>query len=113
MPDREWLKSRAREMRRQPTETERLLWKLLRHRGLGLKFRRQVPIGRYIADFACFSPRLIVEADGPTHEGSASDDERDGWLRGEGFAVLRFRNNDVLKAPEKVLAAIIAAGGRG
>jgi len=113
MPDHDWLKTRAREMRRQPTVTERLLWALLRgHRLDGLKFRRQVPLGRYIADFACFSPRLIIEADGPTHENSAHDLERDAWLRGQGFTILRFRNADVDKAPERVLAEILRASGR-
>jgi very-short-patch-repair endonuclease len=64
----------------------------------GYKFRRQQPIGNYIADFVCFEKRLIVELDGGQHAvQSGYDAERDGWLRAEGFTVLRFWNNDVLK----------------
>ncbi|MEO8812964.1 MAG: DUF559 domain-containing protein [Caulobacteraceae bacterium] len=97
-------------MRREPVTSERTLWDVLRDRRLGdLKFRRQVPVGRYIADFICFRHRLIVEADGPTHEDSAHDAERDRWLRGEGFTVLRFANAQIEARPHEVLAAIRAA----
>ena len=74
-----------------------------------LKFRRQVPIGRYIVDFACFRYRLIVEADGPTHADSPNDRERDAWLRAEGFQVLRFDNRLIERDPQAVLDAIVAA----
>jgi very-short-patch-repair endonuclease len=78
MPDRYVLQARARAMRRQPTLAEKTLWKLLRDRRLsGLKFRRQTPIGPYIADFACFSPRLIVEPDGKAHWNPDYDATRD------------------------------------
>ncbi|MFZ5670654.1 MAG: endonuclease domain-containing protein [Pseudomonadota bacterium] len=103
----------ARKMRREPVANERALWKLLRDRRLeGLKFRRQVPIGRYIADFVCFQHRLIVEADGPTHEDSVHDQTRDAWLRSEGFRVLRFPNREIEDYPSRVLDRIAAACGR-
>ena len=99
----------ARRMRRAPSQTERLLWKLLRDRRLEeMKFRRQVPIGPYVADFACLRHRLVVEADGPHHD-VAEDAARDAWLRAERFRVLRLPNADVLNRPERVLAAIIEA----
>jgi very-short-patch-repair endonuclease len=100
----------AKAMRREPVANERALWKLLRDRRLdGLKFRRQVPIGRYIVDFACFQHRLIVEADGPTHVDSVRDRERDEWLRAEGFRVLRFENRLIEQKPQAVLDSIVAA----
>ncbi|HRD29371.1 MAG TPA: DUF559 domain-containing protein [Caulobacter sp.] len=97
-------------MRRAPTLNERALWKLLRNRRLdGLKFRRQVPIGRYIVDFLCLRHRLIVEADGPTHDDSLRDQERDAWLAGQGFHVMRFANAEIERWPSRVLDAICAA----
>src|SRR3954471_11970593 len=107
----EWLQGRAKEMRRGPVLYERRLWKLLRDRRLeGLKFRRQVVIGRYVADFVCFRHRLIVEADGPMHEQrSVQDAERDAWLRDEGFRVLRFENRQIENQGHEVIAAILAA----
>jgi very-short-patch-repair endonuclease len=105
------LLSQARRMRRAPAMAERLLWKLLRHRRLeGLKFRRQVPIGRYIADFACFEHRLIVEADGPFHD-PAKDAERDAWLLAQGFTTVRFKVAQIVTRPENVLMTIIDATG--
>ena len=102
----ERLRAFAKEMRRAPSATERLLWKILRDRRLGgLKFRRQVPIGRYVADFMCLRHRLIVEADGPLHD-AEKDERRDAWLRGQGFRVLRFTNEQIEKGPGLVLAAI-------
>jgi very-short-patch-repair endonuclease len=98
----------ARRLRRAPPVTERLLWDLLRDRRLeGLKFRRQVPLGRYVADFLCPRHRLIVEADGPHHEDSLHDVERDAWLRSQGFRVLRFTNKTIQNAPDVVLAEIL------
>jgi very-short-patch-repair endonuclease len=98
-------------MRREPTFNERALWKLLRNRRLAdLKFRRQVPIGPYIADFACFSHRLIVEADGPLHDAEA-DAVRDAWLRSQQFRVLRFSNREITLYRDEVLDRICAAVG--
>ncbi len=99
---------RARQLRSKMTEAERLLWSALRRRQrLGCKFRRQAPIGGYIADFACFAPPLVVELDGEPHDLTADHDRtRDRWLHARGFAVLRFRNADVHANLEGVVAAI-------
>ncbi len=103
----------ARRLRRQPPATERLLWGLLRDRRLeGLKFRRQVPLGRYVADFLCLRHRLVVEADGPHHEDGLHDETRDAWLRAQGFRVLRFTNKRIQDGPDAVLAEILRACGR-
>jgi very-short-patch-repair endonuclease len=75
---------------------------------LSLKFRRQVPIGRYVVDFLCLRHRLIVEADGPWHD-PAHDAERDGWLGAQGFRVLRFSNRDIHDNQEAVLDEILRA----
>lgn len=93
------IRSRARALRNNPTEVERLLWRQLRMWQLGgYKFRRQQPLGNYIVDFLWCEKRLIVELDGGQHaEQSDYDAERDAWLREQGFTVLRFWNNDVLK----------------
>ncbi|MFE9082636.1 endonuclease domain-containing protein [Brevundimonas sp. NPDC003935] len=106
----EWLHTRAKAMRREPALYERRLWAILRDRRLeGLKFRRQVVIGRYVADFVCLRHRLIVEADGPLHDNRTQDAARDEWLRTQGFRVLRFPNQQIENRPHEVLAAIIAA----
>jgi very-short-patch-repair endonuclease len=96
-------------MRRNPSVTERRLWRLLRDRKLeGLKFRRQVPIGPYFADFVCLSCRIIVEADGPLHD-EEHDAARDAWLAGQRFLVLRFPNKMIAEQPYEVFEAILAA----
>jgi very-short-patch-repair endonuclease len=95
----------ARAMRREPTDAERKLWLLLRDRRLGgAKFRRQAPVGPYIADFICLRRKLLVEADGGQHVESQRDAERDRWLATEGYAVVRYSNIDILQNPEGVLA---------
>lgn len=105
-PDRE-LTAHARRMRQNPTEAEARLWWALRGRQTGAKFRRQMPIGRYIADFACLSHRLIVEVDGHQHgETNPYDVRRNHWMTQHDFAVLRFSNGDILDNLEGVLAAI-------
>jgi len=109
----DWLRQRAKEMRREPAVYERRLWKLLRDRSLaGLKFRRQFVFedGPYIVDFICFRHRLIVEADGPRHD-AERDAARDAWLRGQGFRVLRFPNQQIETHGHEVVAAILAAAG--
>ena len=99
-------------MRREPTFTERALWTLLRDRRLaGLKFRRQVPLGRYIVDFVCFAERLVVEADGPLHD-PERDAVRDAWLRSQHFRVLRFPNDRITLYPDGVLDEICGASKR-
>lgn len=98
----------AKALRRNSTGIEKILWDLLRDRRLdGLKFRRQVPLGPYIADFACFDPKMIIEADGSQHAGSTRDAARDSWFRERGFAVLRFWNHEVTGNPDAVLDRII------
>jgi very-short-patch-repair endonuclease len=102
-PVREVLRERARAMRHEPTDAERKLWLLLRDRRFsGFKFRRQVQVGRYIADFVCPAKRLIVEVDGGHHAESTYDLERDAWLTAEGFRVRRFWNADILMRPDEV-----------
>jgi very-short-patch-repair endonuclease len=77
------------------TDSERKLWGGLRAEQLGVKFRRQHPLGSYIADFACLAPRLIVELDGSQHQMQQGYDERrDAFFRAQGFEVLRFASND-------------------
>ncbi len=97
-------------MRRQPTDAERVMWRLLRaHRFAATKWKRQQPIGRYIVDFVCFERRLIVEANGSQHADNTYDVARDAWLRAQGFAILRFWNDDILNNAEGVATAILAA----
>ena len=97
---------RARKLRSKSTLAEALLWRHLRNRGLGGgKFRRQHPVGSYVADFCCLEAMLLVEADGSQHA-PASDARRTAFLEAEGFVVLRFWNNDVLANPEGVLQRI-------
>ncbi|WP_235578346.1 endonuclease domain-containing protein [Pseudorhodoferax sp. Leaf267] len=86
------------------TDSERRLWSRLRLEQLGVKFRRQHPIGPYIADFACLSRRLIVELDGSQHAAQASADaRRDAFLNGQGFFVLRFPSDAPLRNMDGVL----------
>jgi len=99
----------ARRSRREPTMAEAAMWKLLRDRRLSdLKFRRQMPIGPYIADFCCPALKLIIELDGGVHVLRAeSDAKRDGWLTAKaGFTVLRFGNEAVLRNPAVVFVAV-------
>lgn len=102
------LRERAKALRRNLTEAEKKLWAILRLRQMdGHKFRRQVPFGRYVADFACHEARLIVEVDGGQHDPSLEPEARRlEYLSREGYRVLRFWNNDVLENPEGVHAAI-------
>ncbi|WP_249258616.1 MULTISPECIES: endonuclease domain-containing protein [Sphingobium] len=100
--------TRARELRRNATDAEKRLWAQLRDGLPAAKFRRQVPIGPYFADFASHAGRLIVEIDGGQHE-EATDAARTAFLQGEGYQVIRFWNHDVMQNVEGVLAAIAAA----
>jgi very-short-patch-repair endonuclease len=104
----------ARQMRGAPTEAERKLWWHLRHRlGIaGTHFRRQVRIGRYIVDFACHAKRVIIEVDGGQHATqSAADAERTRVLEANGYRVLRYWNNDILRNIDGVLEDIHRAIG--
>jgi very-short-patch-repair endonuclease len=103
----------AKRLRRNPTFVERELWKALR--GLeGVHFRRQAPIGPYVVDFACHRARLIVEIDGGVHDidtVAQRDAERDEWLRGRGYRVLRLKNAEVIANIDAVVCAILANAG--
>ena len=100
--------AQARQLRKNLTEAERVLWRHLRLRQLeGCKFRRQQPIGRYIVDFVCFENQLVIELDGGQHcEQVVYDAERSAWLRGQGFRVLRFWNHEILQNIEAVKKVI-------
>ena len=102
---------RARGLRRDQTDAERKLWSMLRNRQLdGCKFRRQVAIDRYFADFACVDAKLVVELDGGQHADQAEyDAERTRALEASGWRVIRFWNHDVLLEPEGVADTILAA----
>ena len=102
----------AKHLRRNMTDAEHLLWRHLRgHRLAQHKFRRQQPLGPYVVDFVHFGARLIVEADVGQHNASERDAQRDAWLKGQGFRVLRFWNNEILLNTDQVLAVIFEAVG--
>lgn len=107
----------ARELRRNQTDAEKALWIKLRNKQLeGVKFRRQQPIGPYIVDFVSFERRLVIEIDGGQHneeEIRERDEERTTWLKGRGYQVLRFWNNEVLISMDSVLEMIREALRRG
>ncbi len=90
------------------TDAERRLWSRLRRKQLhGYRFRRQVPIGRYIADFVCFSARVVIEVDGSHHDlGSAYELRRTARLERDGYLVLRYDNLYVLQETDTVLEDI-------
>ena len=103
----------ARALRRNATATEAAMWRLLRDRRFcGIKFRRQVPIGPFIADFASIEHRLVIELDGSQHADSVSDRARDADLASNGWQVLRFWNNEVLSNRNGVLECIFEAVDR-
>jgi very-short-patch-repair endonuclease len=107
---RERARVRARELREGQTDAEALLWSKLRNRQLlGLKFRRQRPLGAYFADFACLEIGLIIELDGGQHGEQAAlayDNKREADLAAMGFQTLRFWNNQVLNETEAVMDKI-------
>lgn len=108
----EKLIARAKQMRRDPSPMERTLWHALRARRFhDAKFRRQVVIGPYIADFACRIPKMmVIEIDGDTHAAQpAYDARRDAHLRARGYEILRFTNREVTHNLEGVLTAIANA----
>ena len=120
------LKELARELRKKQTSAEEMLWALVRNRQLlGFKFRRQHQFGDYVADFYCHDAQLVIECDGPVHEGNEQwhhDQNRDAHMIGQGLRVLRFSNGQILNDTEKVLDEIAGflpsptgrgAGGEG
>ncbi|MBI4808120.1 MAG: endonuclease domain-containing protein [Nitrosomonadales bacterium] len=100
--------TRARSLRSGMTDAERLLWQALRYKQLaGHRFRRQFPIGRFIADFVCVEQKLVIELDGGQHQDQvAYDEQRTFFLRQNGWRVLRFWNNDVIGNLDGVLSTI-------
>ncbi len=102
------LPQRARQLRKKMTEAERKLWSKLRRRQMGgLRFRRQVTFDKYIVDFACFDPKIIIEIDGSQHANQVVyDDERTKYLQSFGYTVLRFWNNEISNKFEDVLQTI-------
>jgi very-short-patch-repair endonuclease len=100
----------ARELRANTTEAERKLWSFLRRKHVrGMRFRRQQPIGPYVADFFCAAAKLIVELDGEQHgtdRAIAYDTARTEWLQTRGFRVLRIPNAEFLRYPDETVDAI-------
>jgi very-short-patch-repair endonuclease len=103
-------RSRAKTLRRDLTDAERILWTRIKGRALmGWQFRVQHPIGPYIADFACVRMRLAVEVDGATHATAAErahDARRTAYLEAQGWTVMRFWNSDIYDNLDGVLRAI-------
>ncbi|MCA1749291.1 MAG: DUF559 domain-containing protein [Sphingomonadales bacterium] len=101
------LTSTARRLRRDQTDAERNLWARLRNRQMeNAKFRRQVPIGGRVADFACLALKLVIELDGSQHADNSRDLERTEIIESDGFTVLRFWNSDVMGNLEGVLESV-------
>ena len=100
---------RAKHLRINMTDAERKLWRALRARSIGQKFRRQVPLGPYVVDFVCFESKLILEVDGDQHATSATDAARDRYFSDRGYRVLRIWSNDVLRNLDGVLTSITAS----
>ena len=101
----------ARSLRQRQTATERALWARVRNRQVpGAKFRRQYPVGFYIADFCCTEHRLIIELDGGHHAARSEEDRRrTAYLEAQGYRVLRFWDNEVLRQVDAVLEQITKA----
>jgi very-short-patch-repair endonuclease len=98
---------RARELRNAATPAERLLWRHFSRSQLGVKFSRQMEVGRFFANFLCRELKLVVEIDGFSHDLRPEyDADRDGWFVGEGYRVLRFTNEDVLRNVAGVVTAV-------
>ena len=99
---------RAKELRKNQTDAEKVLWNKLRNRQInGYKFRRQVPVGAYIVDFMCVSVKLIIELDGGQHaEQQDYDQKRSAYLETKSFQVIRFWNNEILTNIDGVLDSL-------
>ena len=103
-------RTRAKTLRRERTKPEQAMWDMLRDlRPYGARFRRETPIGPYIADFAWLSARLVVEVDGDSHEtlaGRSHDLARDSFMQQQGFTILRFDNAEVIHGADHVFMEI-------
>ncbi len=112
MPNHSPLTFMARKLRANLTDAEIKFWNHVKQRQFrGLKFRRQTPVGPYVADYLCYEHHLIVEIDGGQHNDKTADLERTKFLESKGFRVMRFWNNDVLQNIEGVLETIAAELG--
>ena len=100
--------ARARRLRKEMTDAERALWRMLRESFGKQHFRRQVPIRHFIADFASHRAKLVIEVDGGQHN-EVVDAARTGVIQDEGYRVIRFWNNEVLGNPDGVWTVIDAA----
>jgi very-short-patch-repair endonuclease len=102
----------ARRLRKGATDAENKLWRRLKHLEMrGTHFRRQMPIGDFVVDFACPAARLVIEVDGSQHredETLVRDEKRTRWLESQGYRVLRFWNNDIARNVNDVMEAIYA-----
>jgi len=101
----------ARALRNNATDTERALWRVLRDRQLGWRFRRQFVIPPYIVDFACPEARLVIEADGGQHAEPGDHDRRDEFFAESGWRILRFWNNEIIENRDGVLQRIMEVLG--
>ncbi len=104
-PRRTYSKRLSRQLRSKMTEPEVLLWSYLKNHQMGVKFRRQLPIGPFIVDFACFECRLVIEVDGNHHQ-LAADVRRDEWIASRGWRIERFWADDVYRDLDMVLDVI-------
>ncbi|MFD2184835.1 endonuclease domain-containing protein [Rhodoplanes azumiensis] len=108
-------RGRAKQLRQTMTRAETLLWRYIKaHRIEGLGFRRQVPLGIYVADFVCHATKLVVELDGESHDFESRlrrDATRDAWFASQGYRVLRFTNDQVLRNLEGVVSVIRETAG--
>ncbi len=96
----------ARKLRKNMTFAERLLWNIIRKKGLGIKFRRQESIGKYIVDFVSYDKKLIIEIDGGQHNENKTDIIREKYLNNMGFKIIRYWNNEVINNIRGVLSDI-------
>jgi very-short-patch-repair endonuclease len=104
---------RARELRNNMTNAEWRMWSQLRNRQMaGYKFRRQVPIGSYFADFACLSARLVIEVDGGEAHGGESDKRKSAYLQARGYQVLRVPVQEIDETMDDVMHGIFLALAR-
>ena len=103
--------AKAQDLRQHSTDAEQSLWRCLRNRQLaGCKFRRQVPMGKYIVDFVSFERKVVIEVDGGHHQEQVPyDTARTTWLESQGFQVLRFWNHEVLTEAEAVQETLLVA----
>ena len=99
---------RARDLRRSSTEAEKKLWRALRERLPDAKWRRQMPVGPYFVDIACFASRIVIELNGGQHT-PETDAARTRFLQNQGYRVIRFWNNDVGDNIDGVVEAIAEA----